>query len=76
MPFGEIMFSMFSNQMPQLSNLGFWSLCAFNVFTGFNVLTGFKSIKNIKNVKNKKPFGGLMFWMFLNQLKTVKTLKL
>ena len=52
--------------MPQLSNLGFWSLCVLNVLNGVHVLKVFKSIKNIKTIKHKSLLGGLMF---LNQLK-------
>ena len=40
------MFLMFLIPKSQVSSLGFWSLCVFNVFNVFNV---FKSIKNIKN---------------------------
>ena len=42
---------MFLIQKSQVSSLGFWSLCVFNVF---NVS---KSIKNIKNIKNKSLLG-------------------
>ena len=46
------MFLMFLIPKSQVSSLGFWSLCVFNVF---NV---FKSIKNIKNINPPK---GLCF---------------
>ena len=48
------MFLMCLIQNSQVSSLGFWSLCVFNVFNGFNV---FKSIKNIKNIKNTSLSG-------------------
>ena len=46
------MFLMFLIPKSQVSSLGFWSLCVFNVF---NV---FKSIQNIKNIDPPK---GLCF---------------
>ena len=46
------MFLMFLIPKSQVSSLGFWSLCVFNVF---NV---FESIKNIKNINPPK---GLCF---------------
>ena len=49
------MFLMFLIPKSQVSTLGFWSLCVFNVFNVFNV---FKSIKNIKNINPPK---GLCF---------------
>ena len=42
------MFLMFLIQNSQVSSLGFWSLCVFNVF---------KSIKNIKTIKNTSLSG-------------------
>ena len=52
------MFLMFLIPKSQVSSLGFWSLCVFNVFNVFNV---FKSIKNIKNINPPK---GLCFECF------------
>ena len=49
------MFLMFLIPKSQVSSLGFWSLCGFNVFNVFNV---FKSIKNIENINPPK---GLCF---------------
>ena len=49
------MFLMFLIPKSQVSTLGFWNLCVFNVFNVFNV---FKSIKNIKNINPPK---GLCF---------------
>ena len=51
------MFSMFLIQNSQVSSLGFWSLCVFDVFNVFNVFNVFKSIKNIKNIKNTSLSG-------------------
>ena len=48
---------MFLIQNSQVSSLGFWSLCVFNVF---NV---FKSIKGIKNINPPK---GLCFFDVFN----------
>ena len=54
------MFLMCLNQNSQVSSLGFWSLCVFNVFkvfNVFNVFNVFKSIKHIKNIKNTSLSG-------------------
>ena len=45
------MFLMFLIPKSQVSSLGFWSLCVFNVLMFLNQL------KNIKNIKNKSLLG-------------------
>ena len=60
------MFLMFLIPKSQVSSLGLWSLCVFNVF---------KSIKNIKNIKNTEAPESQIWDFVALELKTLNTLK-